>query len=70
MIKYDKFFRLLQERNISTYEFRKRNILGSCTIRLLRKNKCGLSSEDLDRICELLNCQPGDLMEYAGNDKR
>lgn len=70
MIKYDKFFRLLQERNISTYEFRKRNILGSYTIRLLRKNKCGLSSEDLDRICELLNCQPGDLMEYVGNDKR
>lgn len=69
MIKYDKFFELIKEKNISTYEFRKRNILGSCTIRLLRKNKCGLSSDDLDKICELLNCQPGDLMEYTTNEE-
>nr|DAH03540.1 MAG TPA: Cro/C1-type HTH DNA-binding domain protein [Caudoviricetes sp.] len=37
---------------------------------MLKKHTAGLSSNDLDQICELLNCQPGDLMEYTSNEKR
>lgn len=65
MIKYNKFFELMNEKNVSTYELRKRSILGSTTIKMLRKNQCGLSKDDLNNICELLDCQPGDLMEYV-----
>lgn len=69
MIKYDKFFKLLKEKNISPREFRKYNILGFSTLMALKESKCGLSRDDLDQICELLNCQPGDLMEYTSNEK-
>lgn len=55
MIKYNKFFELMNEKNVSTYELRKRSILGSTTIKMLRKNQCGLSKDDLNniRFCQI-----------------
>jgi len=70
LIKYDKLFELLKEKNVSVCELYRRNIIGKSTITMLKKHTAGLSSNDLDQICELLNCQPGDLMEYTSNEKR
>lgn len=53
----------LKEKGYSTYRLRRENILSQSTIQKLREGK-GLSWDNIERICSLLGCQPGDLIEY------
>ena len=53
----------LKSAGYSSYRLRKEKIMGETTMQKIRKG--GLTSwENLSRICELLNCQPVDLLEY------
>lgn len=63
MIVYDKLFEKLEEKGISTYYLRKEKILGQQTYHNLKNKKGHLGAEPLNRLCKLLKCQPGDLME-------
>ncbi len=54
----------LKAKGYTTYILRKENILSQSTLQKLREGK-GLSWENIERICGLLECQPGDLMEYV-----
>lgn len=54
----------LKAKGYTTYVLRKENILSQSTLQKLREGK-GLSWENLARVCALLNCQPGDLIEYV-----
>ena len=54
----------LKEKGYTTYTLRKENILSQSTLQKLREGK-GLSWENIERICGLLECQPGDLIEYV-----
>lgn len=51
----------LKKAGYSTYRIRKENILGQGTITALNQGK-GISWSSLEKICELLNCQPSDLI--------
>lgn len=64
MIKYDKLFKLLEEKKITTYYIRKCNVTGEATLTKLRNNK-PVNTKTIDVFCKLLECQPGDLMEYV-----
>jgi putative transcriptional regulator len=64
MIKYDKLFKLLDEKNITTYYIRKYKVTGEGTLTKLRNNE-PVNTKTIEVFCELLNCQPGDLMEYV-----
>ena len=54
----------LKEKGLSTYALRKDNILSQSTIQKLREGK-GLSWENIERLCSLLDCQPADIMEFV-----
>ena len=54
----------LKAKGYTTYTLRKENILSQSTHQKLREGK-GLSWENIERICGLLECQPGDLIEYV-----
>ena len=54
----------LKAKGYTTYVLRKENILSQSTLQKLREGK-GLSWENIERICGLLECQPGDLIEYV-----
>ena len=54
----------LKAKGYTTYVLRIENILSQCTLQKLREGK-GLSWENIERICGLLECQPGDLIEYV-----
>ena len=54
----------LKEKGFSTYTLRKDNILSQSTIQKLREGK-GLSWENIERLCSLLDCQPADLIEFV-----
>ncbi len=47
----------------STYKLRKDKLMGEATIQQLRNNQL-VSWATIDTICRLLNCQPGDILEY------
>ena len=53
----------LKEAGYSTYKIRRDKILGEATLQLIRENK-PVSWENMSTICGLLNCQPGDIMEF------
>lgn len=54
----------LKEKGYTTYKLRKDNILSQSTLQKLREGK-GLAWENIERLCALLECQPGDLLEYV-----
>ena len=53
----------LKEKGYNTNRLRKEKLLGENAIQSRRNNKIvGMSA--LEKICGLLDCQPGDLIEY------
>ena len=54
----------LKDKGYSTYYLRKEQLLSESTIQKLRSGK-GVSWENIETLCKLLDCQPGDLMEYV-----
>lgn len=62
MITYEKFWSLCKERGVSTYWLRK-NGIGSPTVTKLQRNG-NIDTVTIGKLCALLDCQPGDIMEY------
>ncbi len=52
----------LKERGFNTYKLRKEGLLAEGVIQSLREGKA-ISFQNLSRICEMLDCQPGDILE-------
>jgi putative transcriptional regulator len=48
----------------STYRIRKEKLFGEATLQKFRKGEL-VSWENVSMLCKLLNCQPGDIMEYV-----
>lgn len=63
-IIYDKLFERLAEKGYTTYTIRKERLIGQATLTALKNGTGGLDAKTIDRLCRLLNCQPGDLMEW------
>ena len=53
----------LKEKGITTYKIRQEKILSESTVQKLRASK-GVSWENLETLCRLLDCQPADLIEF------
>lgn len=64
VIKYDKLFEKLEEKRITTYNIRKNKITGEATLTKLRNNE-PVTTLTIEKFCDILDCQPGDLMEYV-----
>lgn len=56
----------LREAGYSTYKIRKENLLAQSTLQKLRNGE-PISWENIEAICRLLNCQPGDIIEYVND---
>ena len=67
-IVYEKLFEKLKENGFSTYRIRKEKLIGQATLTALKNGTGGLDAKTLARLCEVLHCQPGDLMEYRPED--
>jgi repressor LexA len=59
---YSKLFALMKANGISTYRIRKDNIISQSTLQKLREGK-NVTTDAIETLCKVLNCQPGDLME-------
>ena len=53
----------LKEAGYNTNRLRKEKLLSEGVIQSLRENKY-ISLQNISKVCELLDCQPADLLEY------
>ena len=59
---------LLREAGYKSVRLREEKILGGATMQKLRRHVM-VSAHELDVICALLNCQPGDILEWVPDDE-
>ena len=65
MIKYDKLFELFKDNGYTTYRIRQEKIIGQSTLQALKNGTGGLDHKTIDKLCDLFNCQPNDIMEFV-----
>ena len=66
-IKYDKLLALLDEKGITSYTVKKDNLIGQATFKKIKEGG-DIDTRTISKLCALLNCQPGDIMEYVPED--
>jgi len=57
----------LKKAGYSTYRIRQEKLITEVSLQKIRKNK-PVSWATIAKICTLLKCQPGDILEHAGDD--
>lgn len=57
----------LKEKGYSSYTLRKEKLLGESTIQKLRNGE-GVSWENLESLCKLLDCDISNIIEYVKED--
>lgn len=64
MIKYKiDIIQALKNKGYSTYKIRKEKIFNESQLQQIRENKI-LAQDAFNKLCQLLDCQPGDLLVY------
>ncbi|MBR2210830.1 MAG: helix-turn-helix transcriptional regulator [Fibrobacter sp.] len=53
----------LKDKGFSTYRIRKEKLFSESTLQAFRENQT-VSWETLEQVCRILQCQPGDLVEF------
>ncbi len=66
MITYDKLWKTMKEKGVSTYYLREKAGIDSKTIRRLKANE-NIETKTLDKLCQALDCQISDIIEFAKN---
>ena len=65
MIKYKiDILKALKEKGYSTHRIRKEKLIGEARLQDIRNGGLG-SKTTINTICKLLDCQPGDILEYV-----
>ena len=69
MLKY-KFDVLseLKNRGYSSYRKKKKKIFGEAILQKFRTGQM-IAADNLDNLCKLLECQPGDILEYVPDNE-
>ncbi len=65
-IYFDKLEELLKSRGKTYNSLRTDKVVGQETVRKLKQKQTGkyIDTRTINSLCEYLNCQPGDFMEY------
>lgn len=58
----------LKEAGYSTYRLRKEKLLPESTVQKLRTGNTTITLESLNVVCNILRCQPGDFLEWVGEE--
>ena len=63
MIIYDRLWRIMSKKGITTYHLREKCGIDSKTIRRLRAND-NMETKTLNKLCDALDCKLEDIAEY------
>lgn len=70
MLKYKiDILNALKNIGFTSYRIRKEKLIGEQQMQKIRSGEIA-SKETLNTICKLLNCQPGDILEYVPDEKQ
>lgn len=58
----------LKRAGYSTYRVRAEKVLSEGTMQRLRTKSTAISVESLGILCNILQCQPGDILEWVPED--
>ncbi len=63
-IKYTKLLDMMEKRGITSYTIKRDGIIGQATFRKIKEGG-HIDTRTIEKLCEYLNCQPGNIMEYV-----
>lgn len=72
MFKYDKLLKLLEDKGYTPVRIiKEEKILGAKTFYQMKHGETtiGLTDKTIDRLCDLLDCSPSDIIEYIPNKR-
>ena len=64
MIRFDRLWKTMEEKKISTYQLREKCGIDSKTIRRLKANE-NIETKTLDKLCTVLDCKLDDIAEFV-----
>ena len=67
MLKYKNVLEQLKQKGYSSYYLSKNKIMGNSKIQNIRENR--VDAKTINQICSILDCQPGDILEYVPDNK-
>lgn len=63
MIRFDRLWETMKQKNVSTYQLQEKCGIDSKTIRRLRANE-NMETKTLDKLCAVLDCKIEDIVEF------
>ena len=63
-VRFIKLFEILKAKGLSSTLWLRQNGIHPTTVNKLKKNEI-VNTETINKLCQLLNCQPGDIMDYV-----
>lgn len=63
-VSYQKLFALMEQKGVRKVDLRRTYNINPKTVSSLVKNR-SVTVETIMQLCEILDCQPGDIMEYV-----
>ena len=64
MIRFDRLWQLMEQKNVTTYQLRERCGIDSKTIRRLKAND-NIETKTLNKLCAVLQCKIEQIAEYV-----
>ncbi len=68
MIKFDRLWKTMEEKGVSTYQLREKCGIDSKTVRRLRANE-NIETKTLNKLCSILDCTLDDIAEFVKDDE-
>lgn len=68
MIRFDRLWKLMEEKGASTYQLREKCGIDSKTVRRLKAND-NMETKTLNKLCAVLQCRLEDIAEYVEDEK-
>ena len=64
MIKFDRLWKTMEQKGMTTYRLREQCGIDSKTIRRLKANE-NMETKTLDKLCTVLSCKLEDIAEFV-----
>ncbi|MDR1066724.1 MAG: helix-turn-helix transcriptional regulator [Clostridiales bacterium] len=68
-IKYNKLLALMEKKGVTSYTVKKDNLIGQATFKKIKEGG-DIDTRTIAKLCSLLDCQPGDILEYVPDNEK
>ena len=68
-IVYTRLLKIFEERGINSYTIKKNKVIGQAAYKSITHGE-SITMKTIEKLCEYLNCQPGDILEYIPDPKK